>query len=322
MKMTKENILRLESYSPEELIGQLQKLSKDKAGRASFMELSVYGPKVLVRQFDLPCLNARELKNALRLEAVELMHLKPEDIELDYQALYRGEDKIQGLFAAAPKELLEEYIAACRDEGLILTGIAARVISEVNSFFYTHTIESNNFGLLLFRPDNMVYLAGFDNYRCLVLREIHYETLSEAGQEITESLRYFFGKSVYKEGQVHICGEIADKDSLIAKLENELNIKTRRDDAIDTALSHSGAQGGLFRINLIRKYAVSSRARNNIRRALNFALTVCAALCIIAGINALNLHLQIKQINASYKSPGYAYAISLQQKIDSFNNAQ
>lgn len=323
MKMTKENILRLESYSPEELIGQLQKLSKDKAGRASFMELSLYGPKVLVRQFDLPCLKARELKNALHLEAVELMHLKPDEIELDYQVLYRAEDKIQGLFAAAPKELLEEYIAACKDAGLILTGIAARVISEINSFFYTHTIESNNFGLLLFRPDNMVCLAGFDNYRCLVLREIQYETLSEAGQEIIESLRYFFGKSVYKEGQVHICGAIADKESLIAKLESELNIKTRRDDAIDTALSHSvGAQGGLFRINLIRKYAVSLTLRKNISRGLNFALATGAALCIIAGINALTLHLQIKQINASYKSPGYAYAISLQQKIDSFNNAQ
>lgn len=321
MKMTKENILRLESYSPEELAGQLQKLSKDKAGMAGFMELSVYGPKILVRQFDLPCLKAAELKNALHLEAVELMHLKPEEIELDYQVLYRAEDKIQGLFAAAPKELLEEYIAGCKGAGFILTGISARVISEVNSFFQGHTIESNNFGILLFRPDNMVYLAGFDNHRCLLLREIRYETLSEAGQEITESLRYFFGKSVYKEGEVHICGEIADKESLIAKLESELNIKTLRDDAIEAAQG-VGAPEGLFRINLIRRYAVSPRARNNIRRALNFALTACAALCIIAGIGAPNLHLQIKQITDSYKSSGHSYALSLQKKIDSFNNAQ
>lgn len=320
MKMTKENILRLESFSPEELADQLQKLSEDSAGKARFVELSVHGPKILVRQFDLPLLKARELKNALRLEAVELMHLKPEEIELDYQVLSASEDKTQGVFAAAPKELLEEYIAACKGAGFILTSIEARIIAEVNYCLSGYAVKSNNFGLLVFRPDNMVYLAGFDNHRCLVLREIRYETFNEAGQEIIESLRYFFGKSVYKEGQVHICGKIADKDSLIAKLENELNIKiVKHSGPADT---NQDGSSGLFKINLIKGRAVSPGLRKNIRAGLNLVLAVFALLCLVLGINALNLHLQIKQITDSYKSSRHSYALSLQQKINSFTNAQ
>lgn len=321
MTAIKEDLLCLEAQSADELAKTLGELSEKKAIEPRFAALSIYGPKVLVRQFTLPQLKPTELKNALQLEAVELLHLKPEEIEFDYQVLCASEDKMQGVFVAAPRALLEEYMAACEGAGLILTSIAARIISEVNSFFHTHTIVSNNFGLLVFRPKNIVYLAGFDNYKCLVLREIQYETLSEAGQEIIESFRYFFGKSIYKEGEVHISGELSDKGSLIAKLENELNIKTQRDDAVDTACA-IGAPEGLFRINLIRKYAVSLTSRKNIHRALNFALAASVLICVIAGINALNLHLQIKQITASYKSSKHSHALSLQQKINSFTNAQ
>ena len=96
----------LEAESPEELAQTLIKLSENKPLQSRFAGLTIYGPKVLVRQFDLPRLKTGELKNALQLEAVELLHLKPEEIELDYQVLCSAKDKTEGIFAAAPKKLL------------------------------------------------------------------------------------------------------------------------------------------------------------------------------------------------------------------------
>jgi len=98
-----DKLFILEAQSPQELEAFLTSTPKDKKIDSRFVELSIYGPGVLVRQFELPYLAARELNNTLKLEVVELLSLLPTEIELDYQILDYSEGKIKGVFVAIPK---------------------------------------------------------------------------------------------------------------------------------------------------------------------------------------------------------------------------
>jgi len=66
----KEEVVHLEAESPQELGKILDYLSDEKDLRQHLASLDIYGQGVLVQQFELPCLKDRELRNALKLEAV------------------------------------------------------------------------------------------------------------------------------------------------------------------------------------------------------------------------------------------------------------
>ncbi len=312
---SKENIVCLEAASPKELAELLKGLPKDKAGKSRFVSLNVYGPQILVRQFDLPRLNPAELKNALRLEAVELLHLKPQEIEFDYQILSSSKDKINGIFVALPKKLLEEYASCCDKAQLMLSSVTASSISAVNSFFCKNKAIGGTFSLLVFSERNHIYLSVFDNRLCVLLREIYYENLNQAEQEVINSLKYSCARSVNKQLDTIYCsGEVSDKDELIARLEKVLDVSVQKGD-FTGKVSCAPWQEGFFKINLMKRYCLTINERIILLKAENLALALCLFLCVALGVKVIKDRLSIRQARSSFTLSDYDYAKKLLEKI-------
>lgn len=94
--------------------------------------LGVSGHRLIVRQADMPALNAADLRSALKFDAQELIPIPMEDAAFDFQILERGEETddsgrstMRVLIVAAHKELLRGHLVALKDAGLEAVAIDA-----------------------------------------------------------------------------------------------------------------------------------------------------------------------------------------------------
>ena len=183
-------VLQLKALSPEELESTIAGLTEKERVKNSFVTLSISGPKVVVRQFELPALSPRELKNSLQLEATELLSLPPEETAFDYQILESATDKINGVLVALPRDILKQYYLKITQAKMVPLSITAEILAVIDAFLSKINSVGSSFFLLSFAKENTVHLALFNAARCELLREIRYENISEAKQEIINSLRY------------------------------------------------------------------------------------------------------------------------------------
>ena len=312
MSMAKETMQCLEVSSPEELA----KLLADKPIQEGFIGLSVYGAQVLVRQFELPAIRKSELKDALRLEAVELLHIKPQEIELEYQLVKAENGKLSGIFVAAPKKLIEEYIACCDSHGLRISSMSARIISAVNSFFLKNKLQSNTFGILMFSGANQLYLAVFDNGLCVLLREINYDDLREAEQEVINSLKYSCSKSASKQlDALYVRGQAQAKEQLLKKLEQVFDVTAQEGDGTDSPAC-SLAESSIFKINLTKGYTVTVKERAALLKITTVLLILC--LLMSAGLIAKLViqSLEAKKVASAFNISDYEYAKGLVKALE------
>jgi hypothetical protein len=320
----KNDILVLEATSPEELEQNLSAILEEKGIHNSLALLSISGPQVMVRQFELPQLSLHDLKNNLRLEAVELLNLTPNEVEIDYQIIESQDDKIKGIFAAAPRKLLEEYLSILMKVKLIPVTITANILTIVDAFLSRINTQSESFYLLDFATKNTINLAVFDKGHCELIRKISYENTDEAKQEILQSLRYACGRSTCKQpDEVYFSGDLSDKDGLISDLKTEINSKAEQID-LAVGTKESNLSKSYFKINLIKKYAFPLPLRNKISHAFNFAIGISLIIFVIMAIKILKtdslLKSITKDINSSIKKTNYDYIKSLQEKINLLSN--
>jgi len=315
-------VLQLEAISPEDL---KNKLAEKPELNNKFISLSICGQKVIVRQVELPKLSARDLRNTLKLEAAELLSLSPHEVELEYQILSSGPDKINGIFVAMPRETLEQYYAQITNAGAVPLCITAQILSTIDASLAGMSYLDRSFSLINFSENGRAYLALFSTGRCELLREINYENLSEAGHEISQSLRYALSKSANKEAQeLYFTGQTKDKSELIAKLETEFNIKGKLL-ALDSQNNIAPNRVNYFNLNLINKYTLSLGLRRKLHCFANAALIAVSLVFIVVVAVNLKLDGRIKALksdfNPSQKVVEYGNKISdLQGKIKLLEN--
>lgn len=313
-------LLVLEVDSPEALEKALNNLSDEDKAKVTLAKLNIYGRNILIRQFELPFIKRRELESTLKLEAVELLSLRAEEIVFDYQAFYY-KDKIKGVFVVMPKKILDAYMAFFRGRFVIPVILTAKILGTINLFLDTHKGRPDNFCFLDFSSPNTVNISVFSNSECELLREIQYNDPERAGLEIKESLKYFFGRSSSKHlDKIYFSGMSLGVEALIEKLKIELNIEAEL-----VQLQNDGSvisQTELFKINLIRNQAVSIVQRNTILKAANFIVALGIVILVISIARLIKTNLDIGEIKQSYVQSDYQHALDLESKIKLLKNAK
>ncbi len=318
-------VLQLEALSPEELKGKLNSMPKGDKAQARFIVLGISGDQIIMRNFELPVLAAKEIKNALFLEAVEVLSLHQEEIEIDYQVLSSADGKCKGVFLAMPKAVLNDYYAEISKAGFIPLALTAKILTTVNAALtqIPHSIKA--FYILDFIGEKNVFLALFNEGQCELIREISYDNIAEAKQEITNSLRYALGKSATKHPEeLYFSGEITGRDELIANLENEFNIKAKAV-VLKAAEDKNKETKDYFQLNLVKEYTVSLILRRKLHDFLNLAILAASLVFIFTFIWSLRLNTQVKGLkkdfNPSKRAVEYGNKIKdLQEKIKLLEN--
>ena len=314
----KEEVVHLEAESPQELGKILDYLSDEKDLRQHLASLDIYGQGVLVQQFELPCLKDRELRNALKLEAVELLSFAPEDIDVDYQILTKGE-KVSGVFIAASRNILEQYVAFLRKSQLFPLRISALILREVNSFHkkYLQKIKDKNCCLIVNPKDNIVNLAIFSKGNLELLRDVNYISFDEMAHEVMQTIRYYQGKRPDKElDEVYLITTSIDSDRLSKVLELECGnaniIKEQRTEKNQVQPDMHGPE--LFNINLIRKSSVSLPVRKLVLYGMNAVILIFLFITGIQIYEYRAMNVKITQLKTSYNPADYEYARNLEIK--------
>jgi hypothetical protein len=321
--MKKKKLLNIECSSPEELNRIFSDLLTEGKPQSRFVALTIHGPQVLVRQFELPRLSMRELTHALRLEAIELLHIPLEEVELEYQTLGSAEDKLKGVFIAAPKSLIAEFIACCDQAGFIPVEMTASILAAVESFCHQNKTADNSVCLLDFRPVNRINLAVFDGATCVLLREIHYENPDEAEHDVIDSLKYSFTKSTLKQlNEIYVAGDAPGIDTLIQRLQKEFDVTAQRGDFTDISCSGASSSHDLFAINLLKPYAVSFPLRNRIAQVEHIAVALLLLACIVVAITVARQQSALQAMRSSFQIKDYDYAKQLAERIKALENAE
>jgi len=283
-----KEVLQLEALTPEELKNKL----KDSSTKSRFVVLSLCGNQAIVRNFELPILSAAEIKNALCIEALDVFSLHPEEIEVDYQILSSADGKCKGVFAAIPKSALDNYFAQISQAGFIPLVLTAKILTTINSVLRRIPASIKAFYILDFLGEKNVFLALFNEGRCELLRDISYDDLTEAKQEISNSLRYALGKSAAKHPQeLYFCGELTGRNELIAGLENEFNFKAK---PVESSVSEINAADAYFQLNLFKEHTISLSLRCQLHRVVNIVLVIVILVFMVVFAGASKLDSQIK----------------------------
>ena len=311
----KENIISLEVASPQELNERLAAFAEEKTTQPRFIALNVYGPQVLVRQFDLPALKINEIKQALKLEAMELLHLKVDEIEFEHQVLGSFEGRTKGVFVAMPKQLLQEYVGCFRNTAFIPVKMTASILTVVDAFLHTHKIENESFCLMAFASGKRIQMAVSDSGQWVLIREINYENEYEAEQEVLNSIKYSCAKSANKElHEFYFSSSAQDREGLMERLQKELNIRPHREDA--AGINGLSFADSLFKINLINKYAVTLPLRNTIIGLQKLAIAIVLLCCIVLGIRIMKNNQLLTKTLHSFTQDEYNQASGILEKLN------
>ena len=95
--------------------------------------LGVSGPRVFVRQAEMPALNVEDLRSSLKFDAQELIPIPMDEASFDFSVLDHVDPKSSGnrsetvriLIVAAHRELLRNYLATLKGAGLSATAMDA-----------------------------------------------------------------------------------------------------------------------------------------------------------------------------------------------------
>ena len=312
------SILTATASSPSDLEENLSEIQKTNPNEFHFVSMVLRDPKVLVSPFCFDGISLKELKTKLMFESVGLLSLPVNDIELDYQILVHENGKLQGIFICIPKTLLKEYLKIANEAKLIPLEITSCMLASLDSFLLAYGKQKGRLCLMDFYKETIIHLAVFHEGQCELLREIQYESLTEACSEVIQSLRSVYARSPDKQcQQIYCCGNLDDKNDLIQELGKDFKLNVTPKKTTDGREGLPADPGSFFRLNLIRNYEVSLKERHRVFAAMRLLILMAAIGCVYLSVQIFKILQETKTVAGSYNKTNYEYAQRLQQQVKS-----
>jgi len=313
-----EKLIIFDVASPLELEKALDQAPQKQNDEIRFAELRLFGPQVLVRNFELPPASNAAIRNILKLECAELLSLEQNEIELDYQITHVIEGQARGTYVAVPRKILKEYLACFDKSDMIPVKITAQIISRSMDFLKNGGTKSRDFCLLDLFKNNIVNLSVFLDGRLELSRPIYYDSQSQAEQEIIHSLRYTHARSSSKQiSEIHFSGDLAERQGLISSIKEKVEVGQEK---VNEIPGDSDQEDLFLDLNLMKRQGMTLSLRNNVLQAQRLAIAVLSAACLFLAVISVSNGIKIRKLRASFSASNYKYAQSLQEKINSLRH--
>ena len=299
--------------SPQELS---EAITSQPPGPSAFASIAISDSQVCVRAFHFKDIPLKRTKSQLHAEAVGLLSLPLNEIELDYYLSPAGEEQpINGIFICMPSKLLKEYLAILDKAKLIPLKLTATIVPAVESFALHPDISKERCCLLDFSFPNKVNLAIFLNKQCEFLREIPYDDVAEAKNEITQTLRSACATSTIKQlDYVYCAGDPVDKEELLREIEQRFETKIERGISLDIKESLI-REDSAFNLNFLKSYSFSLSKRKQILKVTHALMITVIALCLILTGKILFTQKALKDMKSSFKSSQHDQALRLEKQL-------
>ena len=136
-----------EVRDPETLGAALKDFFKKNKLPKRNVRLGISTNRVGVRTFELPAIaDRKQLDNAVRFRAQEVLPVPVHDAVLDYRVLDEGPAPAEGtqrvLLVVTYRELVDRYVAACRDAGIQLVGIDLEAFALLRALTAPRAVEA------------------------------------------------------------------------------------------------------------------------------------------------------------------------------------
>ena len=348
-----QSILNITAVSPEDLEKILREMKQTDGKACRFVSLALHDPGILVSPFSFDAVSIidllstkknvkspasvgnegcppageagrfnikkekvnKELKTKLMFEAVGLLSLPVEDIELDYQILTSENQKLSGILICMPKILFNEYLQVTEKLNFVPVKMTSGILLDMDFILDQLQGKTGRFCVISFYKDTVIHLAVFHDGRCELVREIPYEDHNEAYTEVLQSLRSVYAKSSEKKcGQIFYCGNLSGKDDLIEMFSRDFKSEIFQKKA---AKGLSFTPRNFFNLNLMRNHAVSLKERSSAIAYMRYIIIFALLACVYSLFHILSIDRETKTIKGSYTKSDYEYAKRLQQQVKS-----
>jgi len=165
---------------------------------------SLNGPSIITQYFKFPPLSAKELKNAIDLEAHRVMLGKFNEVETDFQILPQSEEKGREkniLFVAVPKLMVRRRMEILQQAGLNPIAIDIDCLALANSFLRLRNLAAEEHIMVLNLGTRLINLVILGKESLYFIRDISLglekpldlkdkAVLSRVIEEIRRSIHY------------------------------------------------------------------------------------------------------------------------------------
>ena len=311
-----DTVLSLTVDTPRDLENNIFRL-KNNFREACFVSLAVRDPRLLVYPFDVEMMSYGELKTKLVFEAVGILSLPADQIDLDYQIFSKEDGRFKGVFLCAPRSIMKEYLTKIYKANLVPIEMTTSILCYMNDFLSKHSEHKKRFCIVYFYKENSAHLSVFQNGRCELLREIFYEDSQEIRGELVQSFRSVYARSSDKTpGEIYCLGVLDDKEDVIKALKQDFKLNTSADKGQEGHHQKQSKGPEFFHLNLIRNYEVSLKKRKYMLDAMKVCIGAMILVCAVSLFGVLKNQYQIRQIEKSYSASDYQYAQQLQEQLN------
>jgi len=310
----REQLHTVQISTPEELASALPDI-RNNGAVTHFVSLAVNNSEISVCPFHLDGVNKKEIKNRLINEAVDLLSLPADAIELDYQVFDSSQEQTRGVYVSYPKKLLQDYLLTVDRSGCILVKIVPSILAGIDSFLDQYKEQQGRLCLFDFSEGNMVYFAVFSNGQCDFLREIPFESDDEVEHEVIQSLRCACSiSSIKKFDHIYFSGNVPKKDEIFKRVKKLYceNVTHGYFTNVEASLRR---KDNLFALNLINKKTFSLKERKVIQQILLGGLALCLLIAMVLAINIFIKGGKIEQLESKNTASNYNYALDLQRGL-------
>lgn len=301
--------------SPAELKPKFDLLRKNRQLRSRNCAVASINDNMLLRLFNVQNISPKDIKQHLLAEAADLLSLKSEEIDLDYQIFNSDQNKTEGVFICAPKTLVNGFLSELDKEKIIPLQLSDAHLVNVESFLNQHRKINECFCLLDFTREKLIHLSVFANRRCRFLRKVAFENMNEAKVAIDQSLWSALAHSQAKKfDAIYFLGDTPDKEHLIFEIKKNFETKIEFINLINPLIG-LGAWNPFFHLNLFRDYTFSLKARTVLLISIYLLIYFLLIQCVFLAIDIHYQELLTNILQKAYTYSDYLYGLHLESQL-------
>jgi type IV pilus assembly protein PilM len=223
---------------------------------------SLGGPSIIIQYFKFPPLSKKELEDAVKLEAERVMGGKLNSMETDFQILPQNQKEAEGqqvLFAAVPKEMVQQRMETLQQAGLNPIGIDINCLVLANCFLRLKNLASEENVMVLNLGARLINLGILGKESLYFVRDISLDLkaplnlkeksmLDRTVEEIRRSIHYSESRArgtkvtrIFLTGGSCVASEISDLFS------NALGLPVEKWNPLEDLEFNPGKQGYEFK---------------------------------------------------------------------------